>query len=176
MIDNFEHLRGLMTFDEEHFYWCQVIKRRKENPGQHKNSVVVREYYFGSSENYDSKADEIRDLCLKLNARAYVNINRRNWEDCALTALEAQAKYIRNGDYKASRNAFSKACGKRRSEKRWIIDVDDRNQEVEPPTDVIAKVLTPNGYHLIVKPFDLRQFPTDEFDVHKDNPTVGYCP
>lgn len=173
-IDNFDLLKPLMTLDDEHFYWCQVIKRRKENPNQSKNSIVLRHYYLTSDNSWDDKVNEIKELCRKTNARAYININRRNWKACSLMALEYQAKYIRNNDYKAGSNAFNKACGHQCSERRWIIDNDTPNQVITVPVNIIATIPTPNGYHLIVPPFNPKDM-TGDADIHKDNPTIGYA-
>jgi hypothetical protein len=86
-------------------------------------------------------------------------------------------------------------------EKRWIIDIDE--PEISPillahieyhcdpiskfegdhlgfhthfNSKIIATLPTKNGWHVITKPFNLKQFKDKypEIDVHKNNPTILY--
>ena len=43
---------------------------------------------------------------------------------------------------------------------------------------MIAYIPTKNGYHIITKPFNLKQFKDkySDIDVHKNNPTILYIP
>ena len=43
---------------------------------------------------------------------------------------------------------------------------------------IYAYIPTKNGYHIITKPFNLKQFKDKypDIDVHKNNPTILYIP
>jgi hypothetical protein len=73
--------------------------------------------------------------------------------------------------------------------KKWIIDVDEKNEalnneiiefinEIQPIGDkLIDTIETKNGYHLIVKPFNPQSFKhAYAIELHKDNPTILYIP
>jgi hypothetical protein len=75
-------------------------------------------------------------------------------------------------------------------EKRWIVDIDTKDEEevtriarlvdqVRPEGSKIEAVLpTKSGYHLITKRFDVMEFKKHypDIDIQKKNPTLLYLP
>jgi hypothetical protein len=89
------------------------------------------------------------------------------------------------------KNVFDSVVGQiKTQEKRWIIDVDDKDtKELVRITEVIhatrpegdkleACIPTRNGYHLITKRFDIEMFRNvcPNIDIQKKNPTLCYYP
>lgn len=197
MVNNFEQIKSLMEFPNKgDFYFIQILQRKKDNATKkngNNNSRLVKAYYISDLEQLDMHKDEMISLCTTLNARAYVNLNRRNYEKCSLQTARLILDQIANKDHKSAKKAFNTICGRYHSDsdKKWLIDVDnpeiDHNDlldilKVRAPVGVdkfIAKIPTKNGYHLIIKPFNtegLKFTWLDKMDIHKNNPTILYVP
>ena len=197
MIDNFEQISELLSWEDSNdFYFVQILKRKKENPELSSNSYVVKTYYITSLDNLNFYKEEMKMLAKFHNARVYINLNKRNFEKCSLQTARIILDQIANKDYKSSRKAFNTICGKYSSDtdKKWIIDVDDNSskkfydwlkEELDKLQPIgpkfITHIDTKNGYHIISKPFNLAEF-NELFrdkqelkpDVHKQNPTILY--
>jgi len=199
MIDNFEQIRSMLKFEDDYFYFIQIIQRKKENPDLGSSNRIIRSYNISSLEKFDKDKDEIITLCETFNARAYIHLNRRKWSKIALECLRHNAELIANGQYEGIKSSFETTIGRNNSEssgtKTWIIDVDMNDLEVvnkieriinsiEPIDRTVTKLMytipTKNGYHMITKPFSRAEFNKymqlqgDVPDVHTDNPTVLY--
>ena len=189
-IDNFDLIQNILEFrNEDDFYFLQIIKRKKEHPELGSNNYVLRTYCIRSVEHLENKKDEIIDLCTTHNARAYINPNRRSFENIALHTLKKVTDIILNKDYKSARKAYESVCGKYHNEpnKKWIIDMDgytiysDYAEFVEEEVIMAggtpyAIIPTKNGIHLITSPFRLDNFKYNKmFEVHKNNPTILFC-
>ena len=119
----------------------------------------------------------------------------------ALHMLSALAERIEKGDFFNLNSLFPSCCGRyAKGDTLWIIDLDREGKEnfdsfVNTVREVIPKVRgsegervvlevpTPNGLHLISRPFDIKEFNNimyelkiDAPDIHKNNPTVLYVP
>jgi hypothetical protein len=201
-VNNFELIRNTLEFpDENSFYFLQVLKRRKDNPGLEKDMKHLSDYYIYSFQQFDELKERIITQCDAENARAYFRINRRDAKKVAMQVLKRTVDYIMSEDYRAVKNAFASCAGEFHSDpdKKWIVDIDWK--DVPPGVDqnlyldmVIAKVQllvaetgrdesiyripTKNGVHIITRPFNLKLFKDSypAIDVHKDNPTILYCP
>lgn len=194
MIDNFEQIKGLLVFDnEDQFYHLQIIKRKKDNPGtagRNNNARCMKTYYIISKEYLEEKKEEIILLCKIHNARACLNLNRRSFEKIAFQTLIKITGQIMSKDFKSVRRAYDSVCGAHShdSHTKWLIDVDDKS--IDPDhilmrlalcqpvgNKLIANIPTKNGYHLIVKPFNVTQYIGDiPLDIHKNNPTILMIP
>ena len=189
-IDNFDLIQNILEFrNEDDFYFLQIIKRKKEHPELGSNNYVLRTYCIRSVEHLENKKDEIIDLCTTHNARAYINPNRRSFENIALHTLKKVTDIILNKDYKSARKAYESVCGKYHNEpnKKWIIDMDGCSimddvvflviEDIQINNgNLIASIPTKNGIHLITSPFRLDKFKYNKmYDVHKNNPTILFC-
>lgn len=198
MVDNFDQLAEFITFESvRDFYFVQIIRRAKDVPEIGSNNQYIKSYSVYSSEELLEKKIRIMDLCNRMGARAYMHPAPRNDETIALMMLEETAKLIRERQYPNTRNLWTTMCGRYIApggKRLWIIDVDgvgvtdsderihlismlDSYQPINVPKER-AWVPTKNGWHLITIPFDLNAFKNEfpNIDVHKNNPTLLYCP
>lgn len=196
MINNFEKISNLLHFDsEDDFYFCQILRRKKDNPDNTSNSVVVQTYFIKSVDELMEKRHEMILLADLYNARVGINLNRRSFEKIAFHNLRKVTDQIMNKDYRSVRKCYNSVCGanSNEKEKKWIIDVDvepginQRNlmieimgglRNIEPiGGKIIDTIPTKNGFHLITKPFNVQQAREWlKHDIHKDNPTILYIP
>lgn len=204
MVNNAEKIRELLSFtDKDDFYFLQILKRRKDNPLLEKDMVVIVNMYIDSLESFDKRLPHIIDLCEVENARAYFRVNKRNYTKLGPHMVKRVVDIVFSENCKALRSTFDSVAGEYHSDpdKKWIVDVDWVDT-ITPKNlkgkylyekvvhDVMAlqfetkkeplmiKLPTKNGEHLITRPFNLQKFkekyPT--IDVHRDNPTILYCP
>ena len=199
MTNNFEQIKSLLKFEDDYFYFIQIIQRKKEVLGVGGNNRIIRSYMVSSMEKLDKNQEEIIQLCEMFNARAYIHLNRRKWSRISLMCLKHTAELIANGQHDGVKSVLETVVGRNscepHGEKTWIVDIDGTDApsplmmatidyKCEPKAkDInegkcIAIVPTKNGLHLITKPFDRSEFHTKypEVDVHTDNPTILYVP
>ncbi len=196
MIDNIEEIKKLLHFDsEDDFYFLNLILRKKDIPdlkGRNNSSRCVKNYYISSLEYLDSKYEEIKNLCEVTKARACINLNRRSYRSVGLETLGLISGYIRSNDFSNIKRAWDSACGNSSTnhQKIWIVDIDEKSLElVSKINDIITKIQptgdkklgiieTRNGYHLITKPFNRKDFATKviNVDIQPNNPTILYIP
>ncbi len=197
MIDNYELIKPLLRFENpDHFYFLQLLRRKKENTTMTANSDVVKNYYISNLEYLDYKYQEIKDLCNFFNARAMLRLNRRSYEKTAFKTLKNISDSIYSKQYRGVCKDFDSACGTTPEDpdKTWIIDIDEQisisdqlqlrrfiELECEPFDDIKyrATIPTKNGLHIITRPFNLQKFNNkygSVYSIHKDNPTNLYIP
>ena len=199
MIDNFEQIRSMLKFEDDYFYFIQIIQRKKEHPEVGANNRIIRSYMISSEEKFDKNGPEIVQMCEMFNARAYIHLNRRKWSKVALECLRHNAELIANGQHEGIKSSLETIVGRNNSEPResktWIIDVDmnDYNvlnkigtilNNIKPIEDDkwIDTIPTKNGFHMITKPFNRAEFNKymqlqgDVPNVHTDNPTILFIP
>jgi mRNA-degrading endonuclease HigB of HigAB toxin-antitoxin module len=211
IVDNFEQIKQLLTFkSEDEFYHLQILKRKKDCPeherARNNNARCVKTYYIKNIEYLESKKSEIIGLCEMFNARAYINLNTKSFEKAALQLTKETVNRIIFKQYEHVYRAYETVVGAKESnvgDKRWIIDVDEKNMELVSKTiyeitkcqsnrpkigestsgipvyqNTIALIPTVNGYHIITHPFNLKQIEPFKalhpFDIQKNNPTLLY--
>jgi hypothetical protein len=193
MIDNMEIIKPLLSFDPEHFYYIEIMQRKKENPEIGSNTRIIKQYFINSLKYLESHYEEMKKLCNLFNARAGIRMNKRNAKQVSLKTLQIIADHAINDAYHCSKSAYAKACGQchHDSEKKWIVDIDVKdwtphvnllaaNIQGERLGKVTLYAVVPSlaGRHLITSPFNMQAFRLMGFkeDVHKDNPTNLYIP
>jgi hypothetical protein len=195
MIDNLELIKPLLNFtDEGDFYMLYVFKRKKDQPeGERDNQQSVRTiktYCVESVEYLEKRYDEIKQLCEMFKARAYIHVQKQNHKDVSLNMMVALAQRIQDGNMK-QHHLFDSVVGQLKTrEKRWIVDVDTKDEEellrvmkciniARPEGDKIYSTIpTKNGYHLIAGRFDVLMFRNvfPDVEIQKKNPTLLYYP
>jgi site-specific recombinase len=171
------------------FFFIQIMKRRKDNPGMDRDTSIIKTYYVSSLEYFDKKVDSMVELCEKNNARLTMRINKRNYEKISTKMLIELAKRIDTNSYKDVNNLFDSVAGKFSSDpvKKWILDVDEddmcRLDDIiqyvvnEMGSSILYQIPSKTGMHLIVKAcFNTNVF-TNEYpsvEIKKDNPTNIY--
>lgn len=201
MIDNFEQIETLLSFDDpDLFYHLQIIRRGKDHPNLAAANRTIKTYYIDNNEKLSKIKQEIIDLCEYFGARAYINLAPKSYRKCTMQCISDMAKRAMDGDFKKIYKCWNTVVGYIKSDKpHWIIDVDGPTNgcisefieyECEPlnytmyylnkvyDSKIYSYIPTKNGYHIITKPFNLKQF-KDKYpniDVHKNNPTILYIP
>ena len=199
-VDNFDLISENFLFKEDlrpeiagdWFYMVQIMTRTKDTGEQPKH---IRTMFVESREYLLSHKDIIVKLCETFNARAYISTNPSSYETCAIKAFKELADIVENGTYKKLLSLPETLAGKycaAGKDKRWIVDLDGKKgDEVQPYIDFIIEeynqgkgkanwtittIPTPNGSHLLVSPFDVREFKRrwPDIEIHKDNPTILY--
>jgi hypothetical protein len=194
MIDNLKLIKPLLNFENEgDFYMLYILKRKKDqttDKANHQSVRTVKSYCVESVEYLEKRYEEIQQLCEIFKARAYLYVQKQNHYDVSLELMIALANKIRNGQHK-QQHLFDSVVGQVRTlEKRWIVDIDTKDEEtvtriarlvdnVRPEGPKIEGVIpTKNGYHLITGRFDVLEFKKHfpEVDIQKRNPTLLYYP
>ena len=195
MIDNIKLIKPLLNFSEEgDFYMLYVLKRKKDQPegerDNHQSVRTIKTYCVDSIEYLDKRYDEIITLCEMFKARAYIHVQKQNHKDVSLHMIKALAQRLVDGQNN-QKSLFDSVVGQMKTlEKRWIVDVDvksiEKAQEVSLFIDTLrpegnkneACIPTKNGFHLITKRFDVKEFEKQypNVDVQKKNPTLLYYP
>ena len=195
MINNIELIKPLLNFDNEgDFYMLYVFKRKKDQPegerDNHQSVRTIKSYCVTSIEYLEKRYDEIIQLCEMFKARAYIHIVKQNHMDVSLNMITEIVTRIQSGQLN-QQHVFDSVVGQiKTQEKRWIIDIDDKNvrglvpitsfiHSLRPEGDKLeACIPTRNGYHLITKRFDTQMFKKEfpSIDIQKKNPTLLYYP
>lgn len=200
MIDNSKHIRKLLSFNDNDFYFVQIIKRRKDDPTMNVGQRTLKTYYIESFEQYDKMIPIIKSQCEAETARAYFSLNKRNYEDNSMRVINKSVVLVMNKQYKSLRTVFDSISGKYHSDpvKKWLVDIDKKDstpydfdefyryirkvvEELQDHTKNVPMLEyfpTKNGFHIITRPFNLQEFKQifPEIDVHKDAVTLLFCP
>lgn len=191
MIDNFDKIINIMSFDDTNdFYFIQLIKRKKDNPDMKGDSVVIKDWYVSSVDYLLSKKNSMIEMSNQYNARLTIRINKRNYKNLGLKMISDITKKLENENYKGLKSCFSSVAGQYSSDtdKKWIIDIDSIdlddlyeikeviNDSMPNVEKIICEIPSKSGIHLIVKPFDIRRFKNrfKNIEIKKDNPTNLY--
>ena len=200
MIDNIDLIKPLLTFDKEgDFYQLFVFLRKKDQPegekDNHQSVRTIKSYSVTSHEYLDKRYDEIKMLCEVFKARAYIHVAKQNHIDVGMNMISEIVTRIQSGQIN-QKNVFDSVVGQiKTQEKRWIVDIDMKDENtllkiqhiinnVRPYGDepkVIKVIPTKSGYHLITQRFDVMEFKKyflggDVPDIQKKNPTLLYYP
>jgi len=198
-MDNYKIIRDILDFeDSDHFYFLQILKRRKDNPNMSKDMVPIMDFYIDSMNKFNSTENIIKTICNVENARAYLRLNRRSKIRTAKDSLMLLTGYVISDQYDAAKSVYSSAAGRNHSDnnKKWIIDVDWEDipngidstfyldSMISKVTELmieankeplVIKIPTKNGVHIITRPFRLDKFrEIYKETIQKDNPTLLY--
>lgn len=187
------------------FYFVQILQRKKDHKGtriggSNNNSRLIKSYHISSVERLMIHKEEMIKLADVFGARVGINLNPRSFEKTAFQLLEKVAHQMQNKDFYNVRKSYDSVCGNYHAEmnKRWLIDIDrDGKFNFEARVmyikgviaglqgkienrdyTILAEIPTKNGCHLITNPFNLQSFSEqiNGIEVHKNNPTLLYCP
>lgn len=187
MVDNFEQIKKLITFNEKDdlFFLLQIFRRKKDHK-EEKSKKLIKSYFIKSREHLDKIKDEVISLCNLFEARAYINISEKSFKRLQNYLLYKLAEYNENDIVSTNPTSLVvSAASKIKSKKpKWIVDIDDLSmlQEVRneiPEENIITEIPTKNGIHVITTPFNLKIFHIvfPDINVHKDsNGTILYIP
>lgn len=143
MVDNFDLIRDWMLDKQLDWkngdcYYVQLLRRQSDDPmtngvpdpNYHGNmhSRSIKDYFIPSIEYFDRKRDEIKKMCDTFNVRAYIRLNKRNYQQMAFNAAKHIMEQACSGQtfnspftLIASAAGTANAAGK---DKTWICDLD----------------------------------------------------
>lgn len=195
-VDNFDQIEKILNFENDgDFYMIQIMQRGKDqNDGRSSSSVrIIKSYFADSIEHLEERREEIKALCEFFNARACINLNKKNKKQVSMKGLELMAHLVAHEEYHTFRSIFETACGQTGAcdgKKKWIIDVDTKDtDELKEIVSVLAQcapldidkvidiIPTPHGNHIITRPFNKKTFSEiykNKIDIHDGTPTVLY--
>jgi hypothetical protein len=131
MINNFEQIKQLLTFDsEDEFYFAQILQRKKDNPGNingsNNSSRLIKAYYINSLNKLDKLRDEMIFFANHFNARVGINLNKRSYYKTAFNTMKHIAEQMHNKNFKNVSRAWNTSCGIHNGgDKIWLLDVDN---------------------------------------------------
>lgn len=138
-VDNFELIKKNLSFAKKgDCYFIQILRRNvddpmiggKKDPRYHgrMHSRSSADYLIESPEELDEYKEDIMAICKALNARAYIRLNPRNYEDLRLGVL---TNIVAQMNCKTASNpigvvqkVLGKVCTLTGEEKTWLVDLD----------------------------------------------------
>lgn len=194
MIDNLELIKSLLNFEDDgDFYMLYILKRKKdqtEDKSNHQSVRTIKTYCINSISYLETRYDEIKQLCEIFKARAYIHVQKQNHRDIGMNMITEIVNRIQSGQIN-QQHVFDSVVGKLKThEKRWIVDLDTKDETevvkvtklinvMRPEGDKVEMIIpTKNGYHFITKRFDVMEFNKvyPDADIQKKNPTLLYYP
>lgn len=186
MINNISKIREFLKFDNPNeFYYITVMQRKKDNNptiSSHDGARRIRTFSVYSLEEFDRFIPFIINICDTLNARAYIDLQRRDNVKVQLICIKKLVENIENGG-KKTRGMYDAAVAVSPSgDKLWTIDYDSKDLTVdlysilkEHGAEIYLWLPTVNGSHYITGKFDLRWFPQiDNVEIKKQALTLLY--
>lgn len=171
MVDNIESIRKILKFDKfGEFYYISIMQRNKDGvkvASSHDNCRRIRTFYVFSLEEFDKIIPFIKEICDKINARCYIELNRKNIFQCQLECIKRLVECIEHGTTKSRTIMDSVVAGAPSRDKLWMIDAD--GYKPDNITNIIEYIKenrgvyfitipTVNGCHIITSRFDPRFF------------------
>lgn len=186
MTDNIKAMRDYMKdlgipekqqYRKDLYFDVQLIRRGKDNPDTPAANYTFKCYYIDSLELFDRYIDEIKQCCKLFKLRAYISVNAKSKVELSKKTLVKYAEMVALEESKKPWRFCDSVNGSLSGEeKRWVIDIDDcenNNQylyyvreainrcSTKYDNAIVTTLPTKSGYHIITHPFN-----TYEFDKH----------
>lgn len=199
MIDNIEKIISLLEFEKEGLFQILILKRKKDFDDKSINNQkedvrLIKDYYFKSKEELLGRYEEMKILADATKSRVYINLNSKNISNIGLQMINTISEKLLENSFKFTsvyRQTYAEC--ETIKPKYWVVDIDYKNvsdneilrvrtcvNDCSPDGDnIIGDIPTPNGIHLITRPFNLAQFMLNQdvyykVEVKKNNPTILY--
>ena len=202
IINNLELIAPLLPKNNpEVFCHMQIVCRAKDHKDEKVKEGAIKTYFIRDEEHLRRIMPEVILLCEHYGARAYINVSPKSFGKLQKLMLVKLASLVCEGNNQNPRKTLNSAAGMLTSKNpTWIIDVDNM-----PVKDSILNWLddyfkldstlpfcntreelylrgiipTKQGCHLLVRPFNLKEFSSNfpNVDVHKNSMgTLLYYP
>lgn len=203
-IDNFKQIKSLMRFEESDnlFMHVQVLRRGKDHPSLPAANKLIKSWLVRSAESLDKIKDDVIFLCEHYKARAYISCAPKSIAKLNTLIMCKLADNQHTGNIINPWRVFNSTCGELQGvDKLWVVDVDCKDKDFAElvkleidrlwvkahPEDegkirdgrwLCAEIPTLNGVHLIVRPFNLKEFGKKfpEVEIKKNGLTALYVP
>ena len=179
--------KKLLQFeDPAEFYYISIMQRNKDGvkvTGSHDNCRRIRTFYIFSLEEFDKITYFIKEICNKLNARCYIELNRKNIFQCQLECIKRLVECVEHNTTKSRAIMDSVVAGAPSKDKLWLVDVDRKENEFvtkvydyifEHKGIVLSILPTVNGHHVITNRFDPREFKYEDAELKRNAFTLLY--
>lgn len=184
MVNNIEIIRNNLKFDKfGEFYYISIIQRSKDGiliRGAHDNARRIRTFYVFSLEEFDKIIPFITEICDKLGARAYIEMNRKNIFKCQLECIKRLLEVIEHQTLKSRTIMDSVVAAAPSRDKLWLIDID-APEALEEVVNYIEKknatyyiIPSVNGKHIITSRFDSREWYFENAEIKRNAFTLLY--
>lgn len=194
IINNLELIAPLLPKNNlEVFCHMQIVCRAKDHKDEKIKEEAIKTYFIKDEEHLRKVMPEVILLCEHYGARAYINISPKSFEKLQKLMLVKLASLVCEGNIQNPRKTLNSAAGALTSRNPvWIVDVD--NMEIKElllewfdtyfKLDPILPfcntreelylrgiIPTKQGCHLLVRPFNLKEFSNSfpNVDVHKNS-------
>ena len=202
VINNLELIALLLPKDNQKvFCHMQIVCRAKDHKGEKVKEGTIKTYFIKSEEQLRELMPEITLLCEHYGARAYINVSPKSFERLQKLMLVKLSSLVCEGNIQNPRKTLNSVAGTLTSKNPvWIIDIDDMSTKdsilkwfddyfkidftlpfynTREEFYLIGIIPTKQGCHLLVKPFNLKEFNNKfpDIDVHKNSMgTLLYYP
>lgn len=189
MKNNFDIIEELLSKEpfllgDNMYVFVQIIARNKDGDLPLGNGIK-KFYIFRTIEKLLQKKDEIIELCILFNARAYINIIP-GYYDNLIKNVQYQLSYAQffNNDVNIIGVVASAAATSKLKHKYFMIDVDNNDETdaifnyfTKENITIHATLFTVGGMHIITDKFDrIKFFKMFNVDVKKDVTTLLFAP
>ena len=134
MVDNIELIRKTLKFDKfGEFYYISIMQRNKDGikvASSHDSCRRIRTFYVFSLEEFDRIVPFIKEICDKISARCYIELNRKDILQCQLECIKRLAECIEHHTTKSRTIMDSVVAGAPSKDKLWMIDCDTFNDSI----------------------------------------------
>lgn len=202
LINNLELIAPLLPKDNpEVFCHMQIVCRAKDHKDEKVKEGAIKTYFIKNEEHLRKIMPEVILLCEHYGARAYINVSPKSFEKLQKLMLVKLASLVCEGNIQNPRKTLNSAAGTLTSENPvWIVDVDDMEVKelllewfdnyfkldstlpfcnTREELYLRGMIPTKQGCHLLIKPFNLKEFNNNfsDVDVHKNSMgTLLYYP
>jgi len=168
----------MLTFDNDELYIMMLIVRGKDNSGCKSEDIIIRRVVKNKyqCDSYLNELKAIGDSLVGLKYNIYITYNPR----CMFKAYQYLKKVFANIDFYSLKGDEGHLKKLKKLDMEWVsslqregsclrrnyylIDLDDTNKLKEVRDFIFDKIgeelviPTRNGWHFLVKPFDVRVF------------------
>jgi len=180
-LSNLENIKELLDFSNDGIYTMILIARKKNNSGITNSQELVFREIVRSSDSFDKKLSTLLDIAKLRDEefKLYINFNPRdikkaykllksefvNWDDDLTKSGEIVSQTIEK--LKRIDLRFISSLQKSALKKSfYMIDLDDKTKlnkildifEKTTSSKILFNFETKNGFHLLFKPCDTRNF------------------
>jgi hypothetical protein len=150
-VDNFDTVSKILKMDyKDPIIYIEILKRWKDNKGasdiKNRYYRLVRPFFFKSIDELMSAKQQIVDLCMKHNARAYIWLNTRSAD-----GLNQYVSQLEQRHEKTKHNyMITAARGSWNTPKRSLVLIDVDSTDTKVHNDVLD-ILNNQGFTVALK-------------------------
>ena len=185
--------------NEDQYYTVDIIRRNKDLKRSGAN-YHFRTFHINTLAELDKFEDDIKKMCVALDARAYVCVYRKSKKKIHIYANAEMARRIAEEDFRKPWAIFKSVEESFRysNEKRWVIDVDadDYHEYIEKEKSSLFQILrklveiinnkcqgrdenkvltilpTKTGFHIVTTPFNTIQWVEELEKANMPEPSI----